>query len=111
MITLINVVCGRFRRAGDDFPDVLPWRPQQQPYAQVIPPVRSWDSTPKSGIRRARHIFGEMMTCNLADEILTPGAGQINAMINGSANMASVPDQRKMLKALDALHVFVTIEP
>ncbi len=112
LIQTINVVCGRFRRAGDRIPDFVPWLPRQPNRAEVRAPSRCWDKFPASRIRGGGNLWGENMTCNLADEILTPGKGQIKVMLNGSANLvASLPDQRKVIKALKALELLVTIEP
>jgi anaerobic selenocysteine-containing dehydrogenase len=54
----------------------------------------------------------EMMTGVLADEILTPGDGQVRALIVHGGNPASsVPDQRKIVRALRSLDLLVCIEP
>ncbi len=112
MLTCINVVCGRYRRAGDECRDVVTWRPLRDFREEVIAPVRSWEKTAPSRIRGAKIIFGEMMACNFADEILTPGEGQIRAVLNGSCNLvAALPDQRKVVRALNELDLLVTIDP
>jgi anaerobic selenocysteine-containing dehydrogenase len=52
------------------------------------------------------------MAATLADEILTPGRGQVRALLNASLNLAaSMPDQRKMVAALDDLELFVSLDP
>src|SRR5690606_41745060 len=57
-------------------------------------------------------IAGEMVTGVLADEILTPGPGQIRFLLNHGGNPAqAVPDQRKMTRALESLELMVSIEP
>jgi anaerobic selenocysteine-containing dehydrogenase len=108
----IGVVCGRFKRAGDRMPNPDPLMPAQEWYAEVIPASRPWDSEPPSRIRGVGHLFGEKLTGTLAEEILTPGRGQIKALIVDGANIAnSVPDKQKMLEALRSLELLVVIDP
>ncbi|WP_229503623.1 molybdopterin-containing oxidoreductase family protein [Massilia putida] len=108
----INVVCGRFLREGDDAgnPGVLGKEKTQR--AEVLPPRRTWEHGARGRIRDSAILFGEMMTATLADEILTPGPGQIRSLIVVGGNPASVlPDQRKAVHALRELELLVSIEP
>ncbi len=112
LITCLNIVCGRCVREGEkiDNPGFIQQR-RPRP-AQVIPAPRSWEHGPKSRIGGYGMIFGEMMTGILADEILVPGPGQVKFMISHGGNpAASVPDQRKVVKALRSLDLLVSIEP
>lgn len=112
LIEVINVVCGRFRRAGETYTDINPWVFDFPRYAEVIPPDRSWEQTPGSRIFGASSLAGERMSVTLADEILTPGEGQIRALINASGNPAiSMPDKQKFSRALASLELLVTIDP
>ena len=111
LIEVLNVVCGRYLRAGDRIgnPGVL--QPRFPRKAQVIPAPRPWESGPQSRIGYGM-IDGEMCTGILSDEILTPGRGQVRALINHGGNPASsVPDQRKAVRALRSLELLVTMEP
>jgi anaerobic selenocysteine-containing dehydrogenase len=57
-------------------------------------------------------LFGERMTAELADEILTPGAGQIKSLFVTGGNPASViADQHTVVEALEHLELLVTIDP
>lgn len=86
--------------------------PSQPIYAEVIPPPRSWESVPRSRIRGVGRIFGERLTGTLAEEMLTPGSGQIRALIACGGNVANcVPDQPQMIRALRSLDLLVTIDP
>lgn len=109
----LNIICGRFLRAGDTVLMADMIGPPAQWHAEVVPPSRSWEAGgAMSRIRGVRTMFGEKMTGNLADEILTPGDEQVRALIVHSGNPASsVPDQRKMVRALGALDLCVTIDP
>ncbi len=112
LIGCLNAVCGRYRRAGDNV-----WNPgamtARRPLrAEVIPQSKPWENGHKSRIRGYGVMAGEMMTGILADEILTPGRGQIKAMIVDGGNPAKViPDQRKVVRALKSLSMLVTIDP
>jgi anaerobic selenocysteine-containing dehydrogenase len=108
----IDVVCGRFKRPGDRMPNPDVLAPSTEWYAEVVPASRPWESAAPSRIRGVGNLFGERLTGTLADEILTPGAGQIKALIVNGANIAnSVPDKARMLEALRSLELLVVIDP
>jgi anaerobic selenocysteine-containing dehydrogenase len=124
MEQVIDVVLGRFRKEGDVSQAVNPWRPASPQFAEAISPQRSWEQRPMSRIRGVgsltfdpqqlayEHCTGERMAATLADEILTPGRGQVRALLNASLNLAaSMPDQRKMVAALDDLELLVSLDP
>lgn len=112
LVECLNVVCGRFQRAGETYHDIPVWESPPPRYAEVYPPNRTWEKMPPSRIRGARSLFGERPSATLADEILTPGEGQIKFLINSSSNIAlSMPDQNKMHRALKSLELLVTIDP
>jgi anaerobic selenocysteine-containing dehydrogenase len=112
LIELLNVVCGRYRQAGERIHDINVFAPPRDVHAEVFPPARGFEKVPPSRIRGAGSLWGEMMTSTLPDEILTPGEGQIRCLINGGGNPASsFPDQRKTVQALKALELFVSISP
>ena len=68
-------------------------------------------NTHRSRLHGARQVFQEMPTGTLADEILTPGEGQIRALIVIGGNpVMSWPDQAKTLRALESLDLLVTID-
>lgn len=112
LVGCINVICGRYVRAGETIDNpglLLGWQPKP---AQVVNIGRSWEQGPKSRIRGFGTIGGEMLTPVLADEILTPGDGQIKALFCVGGNpVAAIPDQNKVVKALESLDLFVCLEP
>jgi anaerobic selenocysteine-containing dehydrogenase len=86
-------------------------RPAQAIPAELLPPLLRWGEGPASRFRGLRQMFEEMPTTTLAEEILEPGDGQIRALLCVGANPAlAVPDQRRMLRALDALELHVCVE-
>ena len=112
MVDLLNVVCGRFPRAGDPVGRSNVQGPPMSCVEQVIAPVRLWESAPPSRIRGAGMFYGERLSGTLADEILTPGKDRIRALIVDGGNPAlSLPDQKKTMKALSSLELLVSIDP
>ena len=112
MADCLNVVCGRYIRAGDRVMSVDMMTPPMEFRAEVIPPSRtSWNAQP-SRIRGVGSLAGEKTTGTLPDEILTPGAEQVRCLISCGGNLASLmPDQKKMVKAFAALDLRVSIDP
>jgi anaerobic selenocysteine-containing dehydrogenase len=112
LIDAINVVCGRFPRAGDKVlnPGVLSAR--RPVHAEVVPPGRSFETGRRSRVRGLGMLFGQMMTGALADEILTPGENRIRSLFVVGGNLASaLPDQHKAVQALSSLDLLVAIDP
>ena len=112
LIETLNVVCGRFQRAGEPVvnPGVL--RARHPRRAQVMQIGRSWEQGFKSRIGNYGTVWGEMMSGILADEILVPGEGQIRALMCHGSNVANImPDQTKTVRALKSLELLVNIDP
>lgn len=112
LVESMNVICGRFVRAGEriDNPGLV-MNSGPKP-AQVVTLPRPWDSGPRSRLGDYGLIGGEMVTGMLAEDILRPGPGQVRALVNHGGNPAvAVPDQRKMVSALKSLELLVSIEP
>lgn len=114
LIQVLNVICGRFMRAGDRLRNQGVINPLwlKPPVAEVIPPMREFDTGPKSRVRGIGAMFGEMMSGTLPEEILTPGKGRIRSLLVTGANPAiAMPDQIKTVEALKALDLLVVVEP
>jgi anaerobic selenocysteine-containing dehydrogenase len=111
LVDTLNIICGRFRRAGDKA-SVDMVGPRGALHAQVIAPPRAYKAHGPSRIRGAGLLGIDKLTSTLADEILTPGPGQIRGMlVNGGNPAACVPDQKKIVKALESLELLVAIDP
>jgi anaerobic selenocysteine-containing dehydrogenase len=111
LVESLNAICGRYVRAGEriDNPGLV-MNSGPKP-AQVMNFPRPWESGPRSRVGDYGLIGGEMVTGKLADDILQPGPGRIRAMINHGGNPAlAVPDQRKMISALQSLDLLVSID-
>ena len=118
LIETLNVVCGRFRRAGESIANAgAPVLPRGHRFAEVIPPSRPWERGHRSRIGSFGMIpsiarGGEVPTGILADEILQPGVDQIRCLLVEGGNPAlAIPDQRKIADALSSLELLVTVEP
>jgi len=111
LIDCLNVICGRYRRAGDDITvDIL--TPPNPVHEEAISPPRSWEQMPPGRIRGVGALAGESLTATLADEALTPGEGQLRCLLLAGANpMNSMPDTLNLREALKALDLLVVIDP
>jgi len=111
LVDCLNFICGRVKRAGDRaLTDMI--GPHRALHAEVIAPPRIYATVPPSRIRGAGLLGGERLTSTLAEEILTPGEGQVRALFNVGANaIVGVPNQRLITEAFRALDLLVTIDP
>jgi anaerobic selenocysteine-containing dehydrogenase len=111
LVCALNSLCGRFDRAGDEVANpgvVTPARPR---HAEVVPPRELWGKGYRSRFRGLGEFMGEMPINVFADEALTPGAGQIKALICVGGNpVVAWPDQRRVIEALGALELLVTLD-
>lgn len=112
LIDTINVVLGSYLRAGDEKTQAIVQDPPSSPREGVICGDRPWEQQPPSRIRGAGQFYGERLSATLADEILTPGEGQIRALIvDGGDPATSIPGQQNVVDALRSLDLLVTIDP
>lgn len=112
MIQCLNVVCGRFARAGDTVQNPRVMLPRRPIHAEVLPPQRPWEHGHRSKATGYGTLRGEMMSGVLADEILHQGDDRIRALFCVGSNPANaLPDQRKAVDALSSLELLVTSEP
>lgn len=112
LIETLNVICGRYLREGERVHQINGMGPGGPLRAQAYAPSRFWEATGESRIRGARKLFQDRPTATLADEILTPGEGQVRALfVDGGDPVTSWPDQAKTVAALDHLDLLVAIDP
>jgi anaerobic selenocysteine-containing dehydrogenase len=108
LLLCLQTVRGFWAREGDpiDRPNVL--LPPNHARAQAFPPYRAWGFGQKLRVRGLEKTIAGLPTGALAEEILTPGDGQIRALfcIGGSPMMAW-PDQRKTRRAMEELELLV----
>jgi anaerobic selenocysteine-containing dehydrogenase len=66
----------------------------------------------RSRVRGLGELFGELPAACMAEEIDTPGAGQVRALITIAGNPArSVPNSARLSAALESLEFMVSIDP
>ena len=115
LVTALNVVCARFNQAGDKVANPMVFMPfaAGPKKAQVAPPMPMFgEGFAQSRIRGIGKLGQEMPCPVLADEILTPGEGQIKVLISIGGNPEiAFPNQRKVRKALETLDMFVQVDP
>ena len=107
----LNTLCGRWVRAGEPHgqPHVL--LPAVPIHAQPHAPYQPLDYSKTSRINALPETIVGAPTGTLPDQILTPGPGQVRALICGGSNPAvSLPDQNRAGRALAALDLLVTID-
>lgn len=112
LVQCLNIVCGRFCHEGELASIPRVFTPATPRRAQVNPPLTPYgDGFPRSRFRGLTHL-GMEMPCNvLADEILTPGVGQVRALISVGGNpVVAFPDQEKITRAIDSLDLTVQVD-
>ncbi|MEM6494426.1 MAG: molybdopterin-dependent oxidoreductase [Pseudomonadota bacterium] len=115
LVTCLNTLCARFKQEGEKAGIPRVFTPKiGEPSAQVGPetPMFGADGMAQSRFRGLGQLGFEMPCSVMADEILTPGDGQIRALISVGGNpVVGFPNQEKMVRALDDLDLFVQIDP
>jgi anaerobic selenocysteine-containing dehydrogenase len=108
----INVVCGRFPRPGDRIANPGVLRPPFAMSADVVPPMREWESGPRTAANGLGRIRGTMMSAEISNEIMHPGEGRLRALIVVGGNpQVALPDQAFAEKALAAIDLLIVIDP
>jgi anaerobic selenocysteine-containing dehydrogenase len=112
LVETLNVVCGRYARAGDPVANPGVLAPPYPRRAEVIAPSRSWEQGWQSRVGGWGMLFGQKMSGVLADEIATPGPGQVRALfVDGGNPAVAMPDQARFVESLRVLDLLVTIDP
>jgi anaerobic selenocysteine-containing dehydrogenase len=112
LVEVLNVICGRFNRAGEMVRNPGLLRPAPA-IAEVIPPNRHWEHGPKSNVRGFGCIGGEMPSATLPEEILEADeSNRIRALFVSGGNPAmAFPDQERTVESLKALELLVVVDP
>lgn len=113
MVMTLNALCGRYYREGETPAVAPPLSMPRRPKAQVVFPPQAWGEGFTPSRFRGLTQIGDEMPCNvMADEILTPGEGQIRALFCIGGNpMVAFPNQEKVARAMDDLELLVAIDP
>lgn len=86
--------------------------PKRRPPGEPRPPGRGFQiGRWRSRVSGHPEVRGEMPVAALAEEILTPGPGQVRALVTNSGNpVRSCPDSRRMDEALASLEFMVSVD-
>lgn len=110
LVDVVNIIAGQFDKLGG----MLFGKPAATPMTWIpdtkfmgLPEFGKW----RSRVRGAPEILGQVPASCLAEEIATPGDGQIHALINIAANpVISVPDSQLLDDALPMLDAMIAID-
>ena len=111
LLLCLNTVGGRYRRGGERIanPGTLTFGRAME--ARVRGPREIWGKGPQPRVRGLTTFYDQMPTAALAAEILTPGEGQIRALIVSGGNPAvALPNQPEVIEALEALELLVCLD-
>jgi anaerobic selenocysteine-containing dehydrogenase len=108
LIDVVNVLTGNLDRPGGVmFPLAAHLRPQSRPGGKGFRTGR-WHSR----VRGLPEVKGELPVAALADEIETPGDGQIRAFVTIAGNpVLSTPNSGRLDRALTGLDFMVSVDP
>jgi anaerobic selenocysteine-containing dehydrogenase len=104
LVDVLNVLTGNLdREGGAMFPHPAHHRGPRRPFR-----TNRWTSR----VRGLPEAIGELPVATLIDEIVTPGEGQVRALITIAGNpVISTPDGASLDEALGSLDLLVAIDP
>ncbi|MEW2382786.1 molybdopterin-dependent oxidoreductase [Micromonospora sp. NPDC047707] len=108
LVDVVNVLTGNLDRPGGA---MFPLAAHQRPRAAG--PGRGFRTGRwTSRVRRLPEVKGELPVATLADEIETPGEGQVRALITIAGNpVLSTANSRRLDRALASLDFMVSVDP
>ena len=113
----IETLCGHYCREGETVPLAGVMFPTTSAKAQARPPFPSWGEAFGGTPSRVRGLWSmfagsaPMPTAVAADEMLTPGPGQIRAFFTLAGNpVVAWPDQTRTIAALTGLDLHVALD-
>ncbi|MDJ0877720.1 MAG: molybdopterin-dependent oxidoreductase [Halieaceae bacterium] len=122
LVASLNSLCGRYYREGDTLPNPGMLAPPAPRRAQALQVPLAWSDDARARSRIDENLgelttmgmmgpVREMPTNLLSDEILTPGEGQVRALIVVGGNpLMAFPNQEKTYEALKDLDLLVCID-
>ena len=106
---VVNVLTGNLDRAGGR---MFPLAAHAVPDPET-PRGRGWTTGRfSSRVKGYPEAFGQLPVATLADEIETPGEGQVRALITVAGNpVLSTPNGRRLASAISSLEFMVSVDP
>lgn len=112
LLLSLNTLCGRWVKAGEKVPNLGAYFRMFSGVARAEKPRPGWGFGESLRVRRLTNTAAGMPTAALADEILTPGDGQVKAVfVVGGNPLTAFPNRGKVRKALESLDLLVAIDP
>ena len=109
LINVLNIVTGNFDRVGGAMFPLPAFDAVTAP--KSLAPRGSYGRW-HSRVRKLPEFAGELPVAALAEEILTPGEGQVKALVTLAGNpVLSTPNGRELDRALESLEFMVSIDP
>src|ERR1044071_381983 len=109
LINVLNIVTGNLDRPGGAMFTLPAFDPVSAP--ESLAPRGSYARW-RSRVRKLPEFGGELPVVALAEEILTPGPGQVKALVTSAGNpVLSTPNGRQLDRALAGLEFMVSIDP
>ncbi len=111
MIEVVNALAGGYRKAGDRVRNPGTLNPRT-PVETVVAAGRSWEKGVKCRTVDIGKLFGEFPTALLPQEIMTPGADKIRALIVFGGNpVMGLGDSERALTAFNDLDLLLVLDP
>lgn len=108
---VLHTLLGRWVKEGEPVFQPNALLPLRHPRAQPSGPMQAWGFSQRLRTRDLGLTAAGLPTAALADEILTPGAGQIKALITLCGNpIAAWPDQIRAYEAMKSLDLLVSLD-
>lgn len=110
LVTALNAVTGNLDRPGGAMFPMPPYDPRWLPRPLSVGPgsYGRW----RSRVRGLPEAGGELPVAALAEEVLTPGDGQVRALVTLAGNpVLSTPNGAQLDRALAGLDFMVSIDP
>ncbi|WP_235538502.1 molybdopterin-dependent oxidoreductase [Sphingomonas sp. Root710] len=111
LVLALDTICGHYLRAGEEVITPGTLEPVPAFKAQAHGPIQAFGYGPRLRFRGFTDTLGGLPVSAMAEEILTPGEGQVRALFVVGGNPATaVTDQLQMLEALGSLELLVTTD-
>jgi anaerobic selenocysteine-containing dehydrogenase len=112
LILVLNSLCGRWIKTGEEIPNKGVLFRMHTGFARAEKTRPGWGFGEQLRVRGLRDTAAGLPTAALADEILTPGEGQVKALfVIGGNPLVNWPNREKVQKALASLELLVVIDP
>lgn len=111
LVDVVNILTGHFDVPGGAmFPTAAAWSVTVQPIPGLEDGVADFGRY-RTRVRGAKEVLGQVPVSCLAEEIATPGEGQIKALITVAGNpVLSTPAGHLLDEALDELEAMISID-